>query len=110
MNKTTLAIIAASLTLALPGMASAGSNSMDVIVDGSSGAQTRSVVVPVNDLNLASASGMRRADYRLVRASKEVCGYVRGSILPVTDDYRTCYGNAIEGARSDLNSLAQRQG
>ncbi|MFB0874159.1 MULTISPECIES: UrcA family protein [unclassified Sphingobium] len=110
MSRKTLAVLTASLALALPGMASAGSNSMDVIVDGNSGAQTRSVVVPVNDLNLASASGMRRADYRLIRASKEVCGYVRGSILPVTEDYRTCYGNAIEGARSDLNSLAQRQG
>ena len=110
MSKTTLAVLAASLTLALPGMASAGSNSIDVIVDGRNGAETRSIAVPVHDLNLNSASGLRRADYRLIRASKQVCGYVNGSVLPVTDDYRTCYGSAIEGARSDLNSLAQRQG
>ena len=83
---------------------------MDVIVDGNSGAETRSVAVSVADLNLASASGIRRADYRLIRASKQVCGFVNGSIIPVTEDYRNCYGAALDGARSDLNALAQRQG
>ncbi|WP_298399900.1 UrcA family protein [Sphingobium sp.] len=108
-NKTLVAL-AATFTLALPGAAMAGSNDMDVIVDGNSGATTRTISVSVADLNLASTSGMRRADSRLIRASKQVCGYVNGSIIPVTDDYRTCYGSAIEGARSDLNNLAQRQG
>ncbi|MFC3439971.1 UrcA family protein [Sphingobium rhizovicinum] len=108
-NKTLVAL-AATFTLALPGAAMAGSNDMDVIVDGNSGATTRTIAVSVADLNLASANGMRRADSRLIRASKQVCGYVNGSIIPVTDDYRTCYGSAIEGARSDLNTLAQRQG
>lgn len=110
MTKKTLMALAATMVLALPAMASAGTNDMDVIVDGNSGATTRTIAVSVADLNLASTSGMRRADSRLIRASKQVCGYVNGSIIPVTDDYRTCYGSAIEGARSDLNSLAQRQG
>lgn len=109
MTNKTLVALAATMAFALPGVASAGSNDMDVIVDGNTGAQTRSVAVSVADLNLASNSGMRRADSRLVRASKQVCGYVGGSILPVTEDYRTCYGAAIEGARSDLNNMAQRQ-
>ncbi|MEA3389607.1 UrcA family protein [Sphingobium sp. CCH11-B1] len=110
MTKKTLAVLAASMALALPGLASAGSSDMDVIVDGNTGAQTRSIAVSVADLNLASDSGLRRADYRLVRASKQVCGYVNGSILPVTNDYRNCYGSAIQGARADLNTLAQRLG
>ena len=110
MTRKTLVALAASLALALPGMASAGSNDMDVIVDGNTGAETRSIAVSVADLNLASSSGLRRADYRLVRASKQVCGFVNGSIIPVTEDYRNCYGAALDGARSDLNALAQRQG
>ncbi len=110
MMKKTLVAMAATLALSLPGIASAGSTDMDVIVDGSTGAQTRSVTVSLTDLNLASQSDLRRADYRLIRASKQVCGYVSGSIMPVTNDYRTCYGEAIGGARNDLNTLAQRYG
>ncbi|QGP79501.1 UrcA family protein [Sphingobium sp. CAP-1] len=109
MTNKMLVALAATMALALPGVASAGSNDMDVIVDGHAGTETRTIAVSVADLNLASSNGMRRADSRLVRASKQVCGWVNGSILPVTDDYRACYGTAIEGARSDLNSLAQRQ-
>jgi UrcA family protein len=99
--------MAATMALALPGVASAGSNDMDVIVDGRAGTETRSVAVSVADLNLASTHGMRRADSRIVRASKQVCGFVNGSVLPVSDDYRSCFGSAIDGARSDLNTLAQ---
>lgn len=109
MSMKRMAAMAAAFALALPGLASAGTNDMDVIVDGHTGAETRSVAVSLGDLNLASDSGMRRADSRLVRASRQVCGYVNGSILPVTDDYRACYGSAIEGARSDLGALARTQ-
>ena len=110
MTRKTLVALAATMALALPGVASAGSTDMNVIVDGNTGAQTRSMSVSVADLNLASNSGMRRADYRLIRASKQVCGYVNGSVMPVTDDYRTCYGTALDGARADLSTLAQRMG
>lgn len=110
MTRKTLVALAATMAFALPTMASAGSNNLDVVVDGRTGAETRSIAVSLADLNLASANGMRRADYRLIRASKQVCGYVNGSILPVTNDYRVCYDGAIDGARSDLNELAQRQG
>ncbi|WP_420144456.1 UrcA family protein [Sphingobium sp.] len=109
MTKKMLVAMAATMALALPGVASAGSNDMDVVVDGHAGTETRTLAVSLADLNLASTNGMRRADSRLVRASKQVCGFVNGSVLPVTDDYRNCYGSAIEGARSDLTSLAQRQ-
>jgi len=109
MPKNMLVALAATMALALPGVASAGSNDMDVVVDGHSGTETRSVAVSLADLNLASNNGLRRADSRLVRASKQVCGWVNGSVLPVTDDYRSCFGSAIDGARSDLGTLAQRQ-
>lgn len=109
MTRKTLVALAATFALALPGVASAGSNDMDVIVDGRSGTETRTLAVSVADLNLASANGMRRADSRVIRASRQVCGFVNGSILPVTDDYRTCYGEALDGARSDLSAMAQRQ-
>lgn len=110
MTNKTLVALAATIALALPGMASAGTNDSEVVVDGTTGATTRTVAVSVADLNLASSSGLRRADYRLIRASKQVCGYISGSIMPVTEDYRTCYGQALDGARTDLNAMAQRQG
>ena len=110
MTNKMLAALAATLALSLPGVASAGSTDMDVIVDGTTGSQTRSMTVSLTDLNLANRSDLRRADYRLIRASKQVCGYMSGSVLPVTEDYRNCYGSAIDSARNDLNSLAQRLG
>ncbi|AOF95618.1 UrcA family protein [Sphingobium sp. SA2] len=109
MNKKMLVAFAATMALALPTMASAGSNDMDVIVDGHAGTETRSIAVSVADLNLAKSRDMRRADSRVTRAAKQVCGFVNGSILPVTDDYRTCFGQAMDGARSDLSNMAQRQ-
>ena len=110
MSMKTLAALAATMALALPGMASAGSTNNDVIVDGTSGTETRSMTVSLSDLNLASAGDVRRADYRLIRASKKVCGFVNGSVIPVTDDYRNCYGAAIDGARTDLSTLTPRLG
>ncbi|MFZ2995733.1 UrcA family protein [Sphingobium sp.] len=110
MTRKTLAALAATIALALPGMASAGNNDMDVIVDGKMGTETRAIAVSLNDLNLASTHGLRRADSRVTRAAKQVCGFVNGSVLPATDDYRTCFGEAIDSARNDLNALAQRQG
>ncbi|MES2175622.1 MAG: UrcA family protein [Pseudomonadota bacterium] len=109
MTKKNWVAMAAAMAMALPGVASAGSNDMDVIVDGRAGTETRSLAVSVADLNLTSTNGMRRADSRVTRAAKQVCGYVNGSVLPVTEDYRNCFGSAIDGARSDLSTLAQRQ-
>ena len=110
MTKKTLVALAATMAFALPTMAFAGSSDPEVIVDGATGQTTRSIAVSVADLNLSSANGMRRADYRVTRAAKQVCGWMNGSILPSTPDYRACFGDALDGARSDLNALAQRQG
>lgn len=108
MTRKMLVALAATMAVALPTAASALSNNYDVIVDGKTGAETRSMAVSLHDLNLADQRGYRMADYRITKAAKKVCGYMNGSIIPETRDYRTCFGDALEGARDDLNVLAQR--
>lgn len=110
MTGKTLVALAVLMVFASPGAANAGNGGMDVIVDGRAGTETRTLAVSLADLDLASTNGLRRADSRLVRASKQVCGWVNGSVIPASDAYRACYGSAIEGARSDLGTLAQRPG
>lgn len=113
MTRMTLVALAATIALALPtATAFASNNSMDVIVDGRTGAETRSIAVSVADLNLASSHGARLADSRITRAAKKVCGWMNGSIIPATREYRNCFGDALDDARNDLGTLiqAQRQG
>ena len=112
MTRKTLVALAAAITIALPASAIAGRNDMDVIVDGRAGIETRSVTVSMADLDLASNHGARLADSRITRAAKRVCGWLNGSIQQPTREFRACYGDALEGARGDLNMLvqAQRQG
>jgi UrcA family protein len=110
MTRKTLATLAATIALTLPATtAFAGINQMDVIVDGRTGAETRSIAVSVADLNLTSTHGARMADSRITKAAKQVCGWMNGSILPATPEYRACFGSALDGARSDLDTLAQTQ-
>jgi UrcA family protein len=109
MTRKTMVALAAAMTFALPASASALSNDMDVIVDGRSGTETRSITVSVADLNLASSRGARVADSRINRAAKEVCGWMNGSIQQPTREFRNCYGAALDDARGDLDALAQAQ-
>jgi UrcA family protein len=108
MTRKMLVALAATMVVALPTAASALSNNYDVIVDGHSGTETRSMTVSLRDLNLADQRGYRMADYRITKAAKTVCGYMSGSIIPATRDYRTCFGQALDEARDDLHTLAQR--
>lgn len=107
-----LAALVATMTLALPVAASTGGNAMDVIVDGRTGAETRSVMVSLADLNLASNHGLRMADSRITKAAQRVCGWLDGSVQQPTREYRACFGDALGDARTDLSQLvqAQRQG
>ena len=106
MTRMTLAALAAAMTLALPTSAAfASSNDMAVIVDGRAGTETRSITVPLADLNLDSSHGARMADSRITRAARKVCGGMNGSILPASPEYRACLGKALGGARADLNRL-----
>lgn len=108
MTRKTLAALAVAMALVAPGLASATATSSDVIVDGRTGAVTRSLAVSVADLDLGSTHGYRMADSRITRAAKQVCGYVSGSIIPVTSDYRTCFTGAQQDGRSELDSRVQR--
>ena len=112
MIRKRFAALSAVVMCALPTSAFAGGNGMDVIVDGRTGTETRSVTVSLADLDLASNQDARRADSRINRAAKEVCGWMSGSIQQPTREYRACYGDALDGARADLGSLiqARRQG
>ncbi len=109
MTRKMLVALAATMAVALPTAASALSNNYDVIVDGQTGNEIHSIGVRVGDLNLADPRGYRMADYRVTKAAKKVCGFVNGSVVPETRDYRTCFGDALEGARSDLDKLAGAQ-
>ncbi|EQB08569.1 hypothetical protein L288_07675 [Sphingobium quisquiliarum P25] len=108
MTKKTLAALAAAMTFALPASALAG-DGMDVIVDGRTGTETRSVIVSLADLDLGSSRDARRADSRINRAAKQVCGWMSGTILQPSREYRACFDDALSGARADLASLAQGQ-
>jgi UrcA family protein len=109
MTKKMTVALAATLACALPSLAVAGTTNLDVIVDGRTGAVTRALPVMVSDLNLAKPGDYRRADSRLIRAARDVCGYAPESVMPTKGDYRTCYSAAIEGARSELDAKAQAQ-
>ena len=112
MTRKRLAALAATMAFALPASAMAGNTETNVIVDGHSGTETRSITVSVADLNLASAHGARLADNRITRAAKQVCGWMSGTVLQPTREYRTCFTAALDDARGDLGTLiqAQRQG
>src|SRR3546814_11422345 len=73
MTRKTLVALTAAITLALPAAnAFAGINDMDVVVDGRTGMETRSIAVSRADLNLASTHGARRAVSRITKAAKKV--------------------------------------
>ncbi len=112
MSKTMLVAFAATLAFALPTAASALSTNYDVLVNATAGTETRTIGVSVADLNLASDHGLRVADSRITRAARQVCGYVRGSVIKPTNDYRTCFDAALGDAQQELDTLAQvkRQG
>ena len=106
MTMKTLAALAATMTLALP-VSALASDAM--VVDARTGTETRSIMVSVADLNLASVHGARLANTRIDRAAKQACGWLNGSIQQPTREFRACYTNALESARDSL-AQEQRQG
>ena len=108
MTRKMLVALVATIAIALPTAASALGTNDSVIVDGNTGAETRSMAVSLRDLNLAEQHDYRMADSRITKAAKKVCGQLNGSVVPATRDYRSCFGNALGGARENLNLLAQR--
>jgi UrcA family protein len=112
MIRKMLVALAATMVCALPTAALALDNSLDVIVERTNRAEKYSTVVSLAGLDLASDQGVRWADGRIVKASRQVCGWVQGTVLPETREYRTCVGDALNNARNDLDKIiaARRQG
>jgi UrcA family protein len=99
---------ASAAALLLPAAASAqlfqsDTADSDVIVTGPGG-ETRSVVVPINDLNLRSDRAVKIADRRVRRAAAKVCDESTRHSLYAAPDYRRCVTSAFNDARVDLNS------
>ena len=111
MTRKLPAALAAAMICALPTAGLATDTSTMVLVQGTNRGETVAQVVSLAGLDVTSESDARRADSRLVKASKQVCGWVHGTILPETREYRTCVGNALTGARGNLQELiaARRQ-
>lgn len=99
------AALAAALVCASPAQTWALSADSAVIVEGSRGEEVHRVTVSMAGLDLAADSGVRWADARLDKASKKVCGWVQGTVLPETRDYHTCVNDALDNARADLGKM-----
>lgn len=65
---------------------------------------SRSVVVKVSDLNLASAGDQRTLALRVKRAAFEVCDMERGSVLNTTPSALNCFDAARSGALAQLDA------
>jgi UrcA family protein len=109
MNRKMLVALAATAALALPTGALALDKNDDVIVDGTSGAETRTVAIKLRDLDLASAQGQQVANARIDDAARTLCTWKTGSVLPDTADYRSCYNDAMDSAQRDMESFARAQ-
>lgn len=62
-------------------------------------------VVQTADLNLATGSGQRELDRRIVRAAREVCGIASDSDLAGKNDVRQCRVETIAAAASQREQL-----
>lgn len=91
--KTPITLIAALATLTVPGLASAAP------------VETRSVAVSVADLNLASGEGRARAEQRIARAAKAVCGGGPERSLAAAADYERCRNQALSSATAVLRGM-----
>lgn len=105
------AALAAALLCALPTASPASERNSQVLVNGMNRGETVTRVVSLAGIDVVTDQGARWADARLVKASKQVCGWVHGTVLPETREYRTCVGGALTNARGDLLRMieARRQ-
>jgi len=101
------AALAAALTCAVPMPGFAFNGDSGVIVEGSRGVEIHRITVSVAGSDLRADRDVRFADARLNKASKQVCGWVQGTVLPETRDYRTCVDRALTEARADLAKLIE---
>jgi UrcA family protein len=93
------------LTAAMLGTVAVAQSPIDVSGRSTPGSETRSKVLRISDLNLASPQGQRRLDQRLRYTVSYVCNssVMYGTRAP--RDYVRCYSEALSGARG---MIAQR--
>src|ERR1700757_3390380 len=67
---------------------------------------TRERVVPIGDINLASAAGQRVLATRIKVATHYVCDFWSESAVRASPDYQACVARATEGARGQIGATA----
>lgn len=64
---------------------------------------TKTMLVPYDDLNLASPSGMQTLQKRIESAARQVCADAKDrSSLTATAAYKECLANALAGAQAQV--------
>jgi UrcA family protein len=108
-NKTNFALRAfvrgATVLAACAGVAATAQPSSQIDVSGGradASGVTRSRLVATSDLNLADRHGLRRLDQRISYAAGQVCDGAGMYGVRPPKDYVRCYGNAVEGARAQV--------
>ncbi|WP_423603627.1 UrcA family protein [Sphingomonas sp. MS122] len=96
--------IAGALCCALaPAAARTGEIGTEMTVTGELRGVTRTQTVSLRDLDLRRDAHVARAESRLRFASKQVCDPSATQDLYQKRDYGLCFGQALTGARSDLD-------
>lgn len=88
---------------AAPAMARTGEIGSEMMVTGELRGITRTRTVSLRDLDLRRDAHVARAESRLRFASKQVCDTSATQDLYQKRDYGLCFGQALTGARSDLD-------
>jgi UrcA family protein len=65
-------------------------------------------IVPTGDLDLASTTGQRTLEQRLVAAAHAVCDTASATDLRGRNSERECRSNVLQSARSKASAMARR--
>lgn len=109
MFRRTSAAFAAMAMLASPLVAAAASGSDDVLVNADTGLEMRRITISFKDLDLATMEGRRVANKRVENAALVACAWATGTVLPETEEYRSCYAGVIQEGRSQMIRTAEIQ-
>ena len=71
-------------------------------------AETRTVVVSTQGLDLGSPADQALLQQRIERASRKVCGLYESGASPISASYRECHAAAIADASAQLKVLVAR--
>ena len=78
----------------------------DILVNfADNGAVTRTVTVPIADIQLGTASGRAQLDTRIMMAARTACGHESAFGLAQPRDYDRCYAATKSAARAKAASI-----